>query len=376
MEQDASVTDVSDVLQNAENPHTMLEPSPNALGLLELLPAHLLHSHIWKQLPRRDRIKLRQAGRGAAQYVASEFMANLKVRVCRASLLQLTAVGRTLHQRFPNPASLELRLSPPARREPYGGGGAGGGSAGPSAGAEAEWCGSTAVMSYFLSELGVATSVTALSLQGWQELGARDLHHVAASYPRLRRLHLAGLPYNNYLAGSSLESLGRASPPWLREVVVDTQLVLEPQAALESLARLPRLASLDLTGVPLLPSLELPLSRLGSLTRLALTFEHKHAHSEQQLLGLTALTGLRHLAVDFMQLGTGSNLWSAGWLLSHVLSHLTGLTTLRMPRSFLYDKSHPYFLLSLGALTGLVDLALGSVILSHEAAAAACGKCG
>ncbi|GLI62956.1 hypothetical protein VaNZ11_005812, partial [Volvox africanus] len=369
MEQGATATAV-DVLQPAEDFRTTPETLPHALGLLELLPADLLARHIWRQLPRRDRIKFREASRGAAQYVASEFMVHLKVLVCRASLRQLTSLGRTLHQRFPNPASLELRLLPPASREPYGGGG-GGGSAGPSGGTEAERCGSTAILSYFLSELGVATSLTALSLQGWQELSARDIHHVAASYPKLTRLHLAGLPYNNYLAGSSLESLGRASPPWLREVVVDTQLVLEPQAAFESLAHLPRLASLVLTGVPLLPSLELPLSRLGSLTRLGLTFEHKHAHSEQQLLGLAALTRLRNLALDFMQLGTGSSLWSAGWLLTQVLSHLTGLTTLCLPRAFLYDKSHPYFPMSLGALTGLVDLALGSVILSHETATAA-----
>lgn len=90
----------------------------------------------------------------------------------RASLLQLTTACRTLHQRFPQPASLELRLLPPlllGGADPGGRGSGGriGGEApcdGASA-ADAGWHGSTAVMSYFLSELGVATSVTALLLQ-------------------------------------------------------------------------------------------------------------------------------------------------------------------------------------------------------------------
>ncbi|GLC48138.1 hypothetical protein PLESTB_000063500 [Pleodorina starrii] len=389
----------------AEPPQTV----NHALGLFEQLPEDLLASYIWGQLSRRDRKRLRQAGRGMAQYAASELMRHLKVLVCRTSLLQLTSACRTLHQLFPHPVSLELYLLPPARRDGQGAAGAaaaGAAHVGGGGTTEDGWHGSTAVMSYFLSELGQATSVTSLSLQGWQELSARDLHHLAATYPRLTRLHLAGLPGNNFLSGSSLETLGPRSrrcpvPPHpcsgperldssssaaagpgpgsglvpelelLREVVVDTQLLMEPQAALESLSRLPRLSSLDLTGVPLLPCLELPLSLLRGLTRLEITFEHKHAHSEQQLGGLGELSGLRHLGLDFMQLGAGSSLWSAGWLLSHVLSRLTRLTALHLPRAFLYDKSHPYFLQTLAALPHLTDLALGSIILSPETAAAA-----
>lgn len=64
------------------------------------------------------------------------------------------------------------------------------------------------------------------------------------------------------------------------------------------------------------------------------------------------------------QLGSGSSLWSAGWLLEHVISRLSRLTTLHLPRAFLGDTTHPDFLPLLAALTGITDLALGSVIMS------------
>ncbi|GFR43436.1 hypothetical protein Agub_g4518, partial [Astrephomene gubernaculifera] len=228
---------------------TQDEAPTSPLGLLERLPTDLLASHIWPRLARADKKRLRQTSRGMARYTASEVMTHLQVLVCRASLLSLTSSSTRLHHRFPSPTTLVLRLLPPhppphapaapsssasaafsslaAALSPAaaatggdacGGGPRGGGSGsqaasvggggGGTAGTQQEWnmlvmpaaapplpegwYGSTAVMSYFLSELGVAASVTSLSLQGWQELSPRDLHHVAACYPRLTRLHLAG----------------------------------------------------------------------------------------------------------------------------------------------------------------------------------------
>ncbi len=56
------------------------EASRHLLGLLERLPADLLARHIWAQLPRRDRSRLRLAGSGVAQYTASELMTHMKAR--------------------------------------------------------------------------------------------------------------------------------------------------------------------------------------------------------------------------------------------------------------------------------------------------------
>ncbi|KAG2439486.1 hypothetical protein HXX76_004840 [Chlamydomonas incerta] len=370
-------------------------PGASSLGALDRLPPDLLASHVWTQLPRRDRRALRLASRGLARLTAEAVMSRLTVAVCRASLLTLTSHNHKLHQRFPRPTRLALRLLPPAganRRlgEPSEAadsvaGGAGGSAADAAGGAEfagfagggggPEWVGSQAVMSYFLSELGASTTLTALSLQGWQELQSRDLHHVAASYPRLQRLHLAGLPGNNYLHGHVLGALGKAGAAALRELVIDTQVVMDAAAALAALsaAALPSLAALQLSGLPLLGSWQpLPLAGLGAgLTRLELTFEHRHSGAEAALSELGRLGGLRHLALDFMQLGSGSSLWSAGWLLCHVLSRLPALTCLRLPRAFLYDQSHPAYLATLAArLPALTELGLGSAILSEETVAA------
>ncbi len=90
-----------------------------------------------------------------------------QVLVCRASLQQLLDSGRPLHARLPRPVTLRLQLMPPA--PPPGsaaaavaviGGGGGGG-----AGAGEGWYGSTAVMSYFLSELGRCYTVNTLSVE-------------------------------------------------------------------------------------------------------------------------------------------------------------------------------------------------------------------
>ncbi len=81
---------------------------------------------------------------------------------------------------------------------------------------------------------------------------------------------------------------------------------MDAAAALAALsaAALPSLAALQLTGLPLLGSWEpLPLGGLSDvgLTRLELTFEHRHAGAEAALAELGRLRGLRHLALDFMQ---------------------------------------------------------------------------
>eukprot|EP00198_Chlamydomonas_reinhardtii_P001341 XP_001690676.1 predicted protein [Chlamydomonas reinhardtii] len=263
----AATTDPPSGAAASPPPPQAAAAAPSSLGSLDRLPPDLLASHVWTQLPRRDRRALRLASRGLARLTAEAVMSRLTVA-------------------------------------------------------------------------------------GWQELQPRDLHHVAACYPRLSRLHLAGLPGNNYLHGHVLASLGKAGAAGLRELVVDTQLC----------------------GLPLLGSWEpLPLAGLGGgLTRLELTFEHRHAGAEAALAELGRLRGLRCLALDFMQLGTGSSLWSAGWLLCHVLCRLPALTTLRLPRAFLYDKSHPAYLATLAArLPALRELGLGSAILSEETVVAA-----
>ena len=84
---------------------------------------------------------------------------------------------------------------------------------------------------------------------------------------------------------------------------------MDAAAALAALsaAALPSLAALQLCGLPLLGSWEpLPLAGLGGgLTRLELTFEHRHAGAEAALAELGRLRGLRCLALDFMQVGGG-----------------------------------------------------------------------
>lgn len=86
--------------------------------------------------------------------------------MCRASLQQLLDSGRPLHARL-RPVTLRLHLMPPP--PPPGtavpaaavvGGGGGGG-----VGLAEGWYGSTAVMSYFLSELGRCYTVNTLSLE-------------------------------------------------------------------------------------------------------------------------------------------------------------------------------------------------------------------
>lgn len=65
--------------------------------------------------------------------------------------------------------------------------------------------------------------------------------------------------------------------------------------------------------MPLLPSMAtepyggLPLGLLPGLTRLGVAFEHRHPGGERQLAvaGLGALTRLRHLALDWEQVGAG-----------------------------------------------------------------------
>ncbi|KXZ52350.1 hypothetical protein GPECTOR_10g984 [Gonium pectorale] len=150
---------------------------------------------------------------------------------------------------------------------------------------------------------------------------------------------------------------------------------MEVQAALQAVSRLPALRSLQLCALPLLPGAAPPLAaHLGGLTRLVLTLEHRHAGLEAQLAGLGGLSRLRHLGLDFNQLGTGSSLWSAGGLLAASLSALSALTSLQLPRAFLDASAQPACLAALAALTGLRDLALGSFILgegSVERAAAA-----
>ncbi|KAG2501954.1 hypothetical protein HYH03_000452 [Edaphochlamys debaryana] len=303
------------------------------------------------------------------------------VLVCRASLQHLTSSDRKLHHRFPRPSSLLLRLAPPPPREGAGGRGGGGGGGPPGEGGGDGWYGSQGVLSYFVSELGTAPSVRSVSLQGWQELSGRDVHHLTAAYPRLRRLHLGGMEGSNYLLGSSLDALGSAPAQgrclWLQEVVVDAQVVLDTSAALLALSQLPALTRLELSALPLQPSLDLPLARLAAcprLSRLGLVFEARPAAVEALLGGrgaLGALTQLRSLALDFMQLGTGSSQWNAGWLLRRVAARMPYLEALHLPRGFLYDKSDPDLLAVLANLPHLTDLALGSLILGPDTAAAA-----
>ncbi|GFR43435.1 hypothetical protein Agub_g4517, partial [Astrephomene gubernaculifera] len=178
----------------------------------------------------------------------------------------------------------------------------------------------------------------------------------------------------------------------LREVVVECQLLLEAPAALTSLAHLPALSALTLTGLPLSPSsapaTAAALAALTRLTALTLTFEHRYAAgpAEQHLAAaLRCLTRLNYLGLDFiMDTGAGGggargggggggsgNLWNAGELLTGALAGLSELRRLALPKGFLYDKSHPEFLRVLAGLPYLTDLALGSIILSPETAAAA-----
>lgn len=83
--------------------------------------------------------------------------------------------------------------------------------------------------------------------------------------------------------------------------------------------------------MPLLPSMAtepyggLPLGLLPGLTRLVVAFEHRHPGGERQLAaaGLGQLTRLRHLAIDWEQVGRGGRAGAVGTRMSSQATELS-----------------------------------------------------